>query len=299
MDNTGDQPGQDDQPTLGVAEAALTNQPGILDVADPGFPGVGDAEVSADVDDSASDVSMAAVTDDEPDHPSNLTQDADSAPVPATTLDTQQLTENAASRKRKSQYPDPDVADSSVQAEPATGQSKKVKLDTNHEPERRSTPGVSQDWSRLPPAVWHHIFTFCPPKTLGNLLRVNKSFHSYLDPSVTIQSDTPLPISSGSSRILQPLKPNAIWQASRRLFWPHMPTPLQGKTELEMWKLACALTCQHCGKLGDASASPNPDPLHLGPGPDGVVTVWPFATRTCGPCLQTKSIKVGRAFFAG
>ncbi|EGS17930.1 uncharacterized protein CTHT_0059430 [Thermochaetoides thermophila DSM 1495] len=70
------------------------------------------------------------------------------------------------------------------------------------------------------------------------------------------------------------LKPNAIWQASRRLFWPQMPTPLRSKTELEMWRLAWA----------PGSRSP-------GPGRDGVAAIWAFGARFCGSCLLENTLE--------
>ncbi|KAF3764886.1 hypothetical protein M406DRAFT_236131, partial [Cryphonectria parasitica EP155] len=142
----------------------------------------------------------------------------------------------------------------------------------------------------LPAEVWHAIFGNCPPKTLGSLLLVCRLFNVYLDPSSTIQCERPLPLSRSSLPIL---KPNAIWQASRRRFWPGMPSPLQDKTELYMWQLSLPSSCQHCGATPGASqgAGGDPDPWQSGPGRDGVAIIWAFATRSCGTCLLSKSVK--------
>ncbi|KAL2126278.1 hypothetical protein VTI74DRAFT_1270 [Chaetomium olivicolor] len=141
----------------------------------------------------------------------------------------------------------------------------------------------------LPPEVWHHIFTFCPPKSLGNLLAVNKLFNLYLDPASSVQRGTPAAVDT--RRALAPLEPNAIWQASRRLFWPQMPAPLRSKTELEMWRLACSPSCQECGKRSVRRQAGPPDPRHPGPGSEGVAAIWAFGSRMCGPCLLKKSVK--------
>jgi len=227
--------------------------------------------------DSESDVSMAADSDDgneEAGH-SDLLQ-----PVRST---------DVISKKRK---PSADETPESPSHDSlGTGQAKKVKLD------REQEGGSSHaDKSLLPAELWHHIFTFCPPKTLGNLLRVNKLFHCYLHPSSGIPRVSPSPLPRTAASVL---KPNAIWQASRRLFWPHMPTPLQNRTELEMWQLSCSSSCQQCGKTESRTPAHGIDLLRLGPGEDGVAAVWPFGVRLCGPCLKTRSKKVGRLQASG
>jgi hypothetical protein len=147
---------------------------------------------------------------------------------------------------------------------------------------------LRQDKSLLPPEIWHHIFTFCPPKVLGNLLQVNKSFNAYLDPSSPGN-----PIDSLSISSAQILSPDAIWRASKRLFLlPGMPVPIAGKSELDMWKLACGSSCQFCGKKRPTTPAIPSDQWHAGPGENGVVSVWSFGIRTCGSCLQKESLKV-------
>lgn len=150
-----------------------------------------------------------------------------------------------------------------------------------------------RDKSQLPAEVWHHIFSFCPPRSLGNLLRVNKLFNQYLDPSSSLVSrKVPLPAGKGP---MDALKPNLIWQLSRRLFWPQMPAPLRSMAEIDMWRLACSSTCQKCNKQ-EPTAPPDASSTTavpcLGPGVDGVAVVWPFAERLCGRCLVTTSKKV-------
>lgn len=240
-------------------------------------------EADNDNDDSASDISMAAETDEE-DQGSPRSAERKS-PKARGTPDTQAVT----SKKRKSsdQENDQTPAWTSTSIMP----SKKAKLEVDRE-EHINANAPGRDKSLLPPEIWHHTFTFCPPQTLGNLLRVNKLFHIYLDPSSSLQSGSPL--SPGKSAI-SILKPNSIWQASRRLFWPHMPAPLRSMTELESWRLARSIRCQSCNKQdARGQQQPPPDPWHPGPGMDGVSVIWPFAIRVCGLCLLRMSFKVGQ-----
>ncbi|KAL8419407.1 hypothetical protein RB594_002582 [Gaeumannomyces avenae] len=204
-------------------------------------------------------------------------------------------TQDATSRKRKAQsgqHHDDTSTAGTQKGEAGAGlqQAKKVKLNGD-EGAVVSADGshVPRDRSLLPAEIWHCVFTFCPPKSLGNLMSVNKSFHSYLDPSLGPSSAPERqPACSGGAAIL---KPNAIWQASRRLYWPCMPTPLKSKTELDMWKLACSISCQDCGKPGNPANVVSGEACANGPGMDGVAIVWSFSACLCGPCLLSKSVK--------
>ncbi|KAI0012887.1 hypothetical protein F4779DRAFT_505253 [Xylariaceae sp. FL0662B] len=160
---------------------------------------------------------------------------------------------------------------------------KKVKLDGNDLDRQTSITTCYSDKSLLPAEIWHRIFTFVPPKALGNLLCVNKLFNVYLDPVSSLQCDFP---SSLSRTHAFRLKPDAILQASRRRFWQRMPTPLQHKTELDMWRLACGKRCQFCGQTNSRVPILPSDQGHPGPQP-----VWTFGLRICGPCLAEKTVK--------
>lgn len=140
----------------------------------------------------------------------------------------------------------------------------------------------------LPAEIWHRVFTLLPPKTLGRLLTVNKLFRTYLDPSSPAEikgRSTPYPI-------LPPMKPDAIWQASRRAFWPHMPGPLKDKSEVDMWRLCCSRTCQFCNSRDRSVAGKTPDQWNRGPGAKGVSPVFPFFIVSCGKCLSNNMVKV-------
>ncbi|KAJ3572773.1 hypothetical protein NPX13_g4932 [Xylaria arbuscula] len=148
---------------------------------------------------------------------------------------------------------------------------KKLKPDKSVACSSQSSP----DTWRLCAEVWQHIFTFLPPRMLGRLLSINKYLHSLLNTSSDRTST---------------LKPEVIWQLSRRRFCPSMPTPLRGLTELQMWQLSCQ-RCQFCGTTDQLSPTspfdlPNNQHKHAGPRP-----VWPFALRSCGPCLSKRTVK--------
>ncbi|KAJ4394291.1 hypothetical protein N0V93_003508 [Gnomoniopsis smithogilvyi] len=237
-----------------------------------------------DGDDSASDVPMTTETDDEDDvdTPSPQPQAAHLDPVVGAPYNVVFKPEEDLTRKRKS------LNDVSNNDHGRNGfeSVKKVKLAESMK-QHQGDENFSSDWSRLPAEVWQHIFTFCPPRTLGRLLRVDRLFNMYLDPSSAIQGEQPPLLSRTAIPIL---RPNSIWQLSRRRFWPGMPSPLQDKTELYMWQLSCSSSCQHCGLSMSRQEDPV-DPWQSGPGKDGVAIIWPFATRSCGLCLLSKSTK--------
>lgn len=243
--------------------------------------------------DSPSDVSMEAQSEDEDDaiiptpHTQTLLAEAavstTSQPVPGS------QPAGSASKKRKS----PEDTSQPETRPNALDSVKKLKLEQSEQDSQGDQgdqgPGPMADRSALPAEIWHHIFTFCPPRILGGLLCASRLFNVYLDSSSKIRCDWPQSPSSGA---LSPLQPNAIWQASRRRFWPSMPSPLQDRTELDMWQLSVSDTCQHCRKQGTVHPKDSPDPWQSGPGKDGVAIIWAFAVRSCGTCLLTKSIKV-------
>lgn len=169
---------------------------------------------------------------------------------------------------------------------------KKIKLPASHAEQGTmsvSPPGTlpGQDRSLLPQEIWHCVFTYCPPKSLGSLLSVNKRFNAYLDPTLPVRAN----LSSVTQGVLKLMEPNAIWQASRRRFWPQMPAPLRSSSELDMWRLACSPRCQDCGKV-HARGLTSRNPLHPGPGTEGVAVIWAFGTRMCSACLLKASDKV-------
>ncbi|KAF2270419.1 hypothetical protein CC78DRAFT_573700 [Lojkania enalia] len=133
----------------------------------------------------------------------------------------------------------------------------------------------------LPPAIWQHIFLSCPLTTLGRLLQVNRSFHSYLAHVRTVPSTKP------ESGFLRLLKSESIWAAARNAVPKKPPKPLPGFSELQMWQLVWSKKCQFCEK--QSSFIPGEKVWQQGPGASGVRTVWPFAVRTCGPCLIQRS----------
>ncbi|KAI1130409.1 hypothetical protein F5Y10DRAFT_235600 [Nemania abortiva] len=139
----------------------------------------------------------------------------------------------------------------------------------------------------LPAEVWQRIFSFLPPKMLGRLLSVDKHFNSVLDPLSHYTCNTRLsPVASS----LLNLKPNAIWQLSRRRFWPTMPTPLRDHTELQMWQLACRTECQF-HDIADQTTSPTCDSSSSENEHTSSRPIWSYALRICRSCLVDKTVK--------
>jgi hypothetical protein len=241
-------------------------------------------------DDSASDVSMSTDSEDEDDNaqstisisatPSkqDLAQPADSDVGEPDT---------APSKKRKysglTETSNEDIRNTSLHEI-----RKRFKPDDSLQSHWTSEGHLRKDKSLLPPEIWHYIFTFCPPRVLGLLLQVNRTFNTYLDPSSSGHSHEPL-----SRSVLQILTPETIWRASRHLYLQGTPAPLAGKTELDMWKMSCGTLCQFCGKKRQTNSTFFMDQWHSGPGENGVIPVWSFGIRACGSCIQARSTKVG------
>ena len=293
------EPGQEDAPADGAASTGGSEgasdttgnhlRPNVSPVAAAG---------QNDAHNLDSDISMSSDSDSESDSDSdkdNGESDTGTGPEPSADAEPQPIQNraekiqggmNTGSKKRKS--PGADFHDSGM-GEPAAPEThKKVRLDGETEKPSAGN-GTVPDKSLLAPEVWHRIFTFCPPKTLGNLLSVNKLFHQYLNPSSSDQIVSP---PSAPLGVLSALRPHDIWQSSRRLFWPRMPSPLRSMSELSMWRLLCSTRCQECNKSPSREAETPADNVHNGPGTEGVTLIWPFGIRVCGPCLLQKAVKV-------
>lgn len=229
-------------------------------------------------DESDSDVSMSADSDDDEDEAPNtstiqVNQDMNILEQPANVDKT---------HKRKYPGAAEDVPNGLPQ-----DIRKRLKPDEELQSNRTHKGGLPRDKSLLPAELWHHIFTFIPPRNLGLLLSVNKSFNGFLDPSSSGPSTSPL-----SKSVLSIMKPDAIWRASRRFFLSGMPSPLNGKSELDMLRLACSSSCQFCGKKIQPCPTVPVDLWHPGPGENGVIPIWSFGVVTCGPCIQQRCMKV-------
>ncbi|KAF5666263.1 hypothetical protein FHETE_6311 [Fusarium heterosporum] len=141
---------------------------------------------------------------------------------------------------------------------------------------------------QLQPEIWQYIFSLVSPRDLGRLLAVNKRFRAFLTP---FAAGPPAGLNVVPSCLLG-LKPDAIWQASRRLFCPRMPAPLKGRTEVQMWRLVCSVSCQFCGSRSQEKPLPsNNEAWRSGPGPGDVCPIFPFCVFTCGTCLRKKGVK--------
>ncbi|KAK2728425.1 F-box domain containing protein [Colletotrichum kahawae] len=140
----------------------------------------------------------------------------------------------------------------------------------------------------LPSAVWQHVFTLLHPKDLGNLLQTSRLFNMCLDPGSSISEQQ---IHETVTGCCKPIKPDTIWQSSRRLFCPRMPAPLQDKTELDMWRLCCSVVCERCATGKENRKQDKITSCRQGPGVDGLATVFAFGTVCCGQCLLKDSVK--------
>lgn len=162
-----------------------------------------------------------------------------------------------------------------------------VSLPQQKKPKLRS-PSPSASSSRslrpcagLPPAVWQHVFLSCPLADLGRLIQVNRAFLSYLTDVSNVSS---FPPDSGRLRLL---KSESLWASARNALPIKPPKPLPGLSELQMWQLVWSKRCQFCGKAN--AFTPGERIWQKGPGDTGVRTIWPFAIKSCGPCLVQHS----------
>ncbi|KAF4122563.1 hypothetical protein GMORB2_6869 [Geosmithia morbida] len=117
----------------------------------------------------------------------------------------------------------------------------------------------------------------------------------YLNPnssSLPVRESTVAAAATGIFSKSPRYTPDMIWQASRRLFWPRMPAPMRGRSELDMWRMVCGTVCQFCS-LRDENTKLRSikDPWHRGPGARGVSTIFTFGIVSCGLCLMKKGLK--------
>lgn len=242
-------------------------------------------DVESDEDGDSSDVSMSADSDDS-DQESGTILQTNSIPDHPQTSTSIAAQSQGTKRKLSSSNEIGPVITNDERFE----HHKKAKTDDGLKTFWTTGRHIATDRSLLPVEIWHQILTFVPPKSLGRLLRVNKTFNAYLDASSIYQA----PVLTALKRSATPKRqPDAIWQASRRLYRPTMPTPLDGLSELQMWRLACSSSCQFCHKESSiTNTAPPVDQWHAGPGQSGVRSIWLFRIRSCGDCLQKQSIKV-------
>lgn len=144
---------------------------------------------------------------------------------------------------------------------------------------------------RLPIELWQQVFMLCHPFELAKCLRVDRVFHRIL----TATNATPVP--GGNKKNAPRIRvfdSDAVWAQARRKYYPSLPKPLLGYTELQMFKLIASHVCHSCGK---EATEPSPATSHFdcGPGPNGVRPIWAFGRALCGQCLRKLSLTVGPA----
>ncbi|KAI5462998.1 hypothetical protein BGZ63DRAFT_402344 [Mariannaea sp. PMI_226] len=167
---------------------------------------------------------------------------------------------------------------------------KRIRLGEGSSGGSRDVPESAIDRSRqLPAEIWHHILTFLHPKSLACLLSVNKLFFSFLHPHPPAHLFTPYP--EPSPGVAVPLTPDGIWRRSRQRLARQVPRPLEGKTELDMWRLVCTRICQSCGSGTEELPPYAIGPRRRGLGLEGVAPVFPFGVALCGNCFFNKSLR--------
>ena len=159
--------------------------------------------------------------------------------------------------------------------------------DTREKRQKTQTPVEQSPWrppmtADLPCELWQHIFSFLPPRSLPQQLWTCRNFYRYLTDSSLATAVATTPRGRGV------LHPDQIWQLSRRRWLSSIPTSSPGVSEPDLFKLLGRTDCQFCGKSLVPPTSPK-NVWSLGPGHGGVRRVWPFAVRSCGPCLAQRT----------
>lgn len=162
----------------------------------------------------------------------------------------------------------------------------------------------------LPVKLWQYTFKYLPPAMLSRCLRVCRTFNGLLTstkaasipkaPRYTESKNTKKMRITMGDRFLRQytwycvrlIDSNDVWSTARKIWFPSLPKPLAGFTELRMLQLVGGHDCLSCGRLPEPS--PVTSVLNAGPGQNGVRVIWPFRTRLCGNCLdgQTKRVRI-------
>lgn len=150
----------------------------------------------------------------------------------------------------------------------------------------------SDECGGLPLSIWESVCRYLPPNSLGNLLQVNRVFHWFL----TMTSPKP----GGGTISKEPFHKatEKIWIMARRRYHPHLPRPLHGYRELDMWRLIGGSRCQFC--VSSTDVSPISSYCHVENSLtcqelDRVDIYWPLAVRSCRKCLGKQFATVCRS----
>jgi hypothetical protein len=155
---------------------------------------------------------------------------------------------------------------------------------------RPTTPIFS---ASLPQGLWTKIFEHLPPDDLGRLMRVNSAFKSWLS--------SPLSFPPSHQLGCAPEKrcdPESIWKQARRRTHGHLPRPLYGFSELEMWRLVGGWNCELCVhhsdliNTDDESAATSSRSNSI-PEQGNTRIYWAFGVRICLDCFYNIALPVG------
>lgn len=158
---------------------------------------------------------------------------------------------------------------------------------------KRSKDGKSpleKEKPELTGPIWQHVFLYLSPPMLCRCLRVCKDFQHYL---TKVKTDNKQP-EEGL------VNSEFIWTQSRTNHFRQLPKPLacfadHPLPELEMFKLLGGHCCEFCGTPGAAISTTSH--LAAGPSQNGVRVMFPFGIRSCGACIEQRSIKVSSSSY--
>ena len=144
-----------------------------------------------------------------------------------------------------------------------------------------TTPDGLPWTASLPADLWQRVFLHLSPPMLSRCLSVCKAFNIYL---------TGVTASDVAKDKINLLDSEFIWTNSRKQNFPRLPRPLTDISELKMLQLISGRSCHFCGKVSMQDSIPLV--YTSGPGRDAVTIIWPFKIRSCGPCLDQRTMSV-------
>jgi len=137
----------------------------------------------------------------------------------------------------------------------------------------------------LPTQVWQQVFVKLPAGQLGLCLRVCKTFKRILTDSEAA------PAPRRDDAVTQIMSHEQVWRQVRQTFYPQLPRPLAGYTELKMLRLLGACVCHRCRRV-PTSPPATISAYERGPGLSSARIIWPLGTALCGTCLRDSTVKV-------
>jgi hypothetical protein len=236
------------------------------------------SKVNGDVSESRDDLQDKTINGIE-DEDGDSGSDMDVSDASSSTMDAEPETSSSthAGSKRKLSDTEPYKGDTAV----STEEPQKKRRITMPIPASIGGVATTAGW---PAELWQQVFIQLAPAMLGRCMRVCKNFNYYL-------TDIKVPPHTKRDRHQVRIHDSEyIWMHSRKDTYPTMPRPLQGFTELQMFRLIGCQSCQTCGKF--PVKPPATSVFNTGPGENGVRVIWPFRLRICGTCFRNDALTV-------